>query len=206
MADAPDWIRPGDTATLLWHGARADRPGGPRMYQVAGPALEGLPPAPRFLLAPTDREDFAARLYRGGVGLPALRDFLSECRIARGELIDDGEFLAVTDEAPVLPLIEDWKAGPGRPRVPYLEDLGAFMPAEMPLYVDPVAHAAAQREPELFRVAWVCDECGDAADAGTFLWTVHQEDGIRVCLLIHNDAGIWQVSLHPFDFPKETAA
>ena len=206
MADAPDWIRPGDTATLLWHGARAERPGGPRMYQVAGPALEGLPPAPRFLLAPTEREDFAARLYRGGVGLPALRDFLSECRIARGELIDDGEFLAVTDEAPVLPLIEEWKAGAGRPRVPYLEDLGAFMPAEMPLYVDPAAHAAAQREPELFRVAWVCDECGDAADAGTFLWTVHQEDGIRVCLLIHNDAGIWQVSLHPFDFPKETAA
>ena len=80
MADAPDWIHPGDTATLLWHGARAERPGGPRMYQVAGPALEGLPPAPRFLLAPTEREDFAARLYRGGVGLPALRDFLSECR------------------------------------------------------------------------------------------------------------------------------
>ena len=206
MADVPDWIRPGDTATLLWHGARAERPGGPRMYQVAGPALEGLPAAPRFLLAPTEREDFAARLYRGGVGLPALRDFLSECRIARGELVDDGEFLAVTDETPVLPLIEGWKGGPGRPLVPYLQDLAAFMPAEMPLYVDPAAHAAAQREPELFRVAWVCDECGDAADAGTFLWTVHQEDGIRVCLLIHNDAGIWQVSLHPFEFPKETAA
>jgi hypothetical protein len=42
------------------------------------------------------------------VGLPALRDFLSECRIARGELVDDGEFLAVTDETPVLPLIEGW--------------------------------------------------------------------------------------------------
>ena len=206
MADAPDWIHPGDTATLLWHGARAERPGGPRMYQVAGPALEGLPPAPRFLLAPTEREDFAARLYRGGVGLPALRDFLSKCRIARGELIDDGEFLAVTDETPVLPLIEAWKAEPGRPVVPYLEDLSAFMPAEMPLYVDPVAHAAAQREPELFRVAWVCDECGDAADAGPVLWTAHRGDGIRVCLLIHNDAGIWQVSLHPFEFPKETAA
>ena len=206
MADAPDWIRPGDTATLLWHGARAERPGGPRMYQVAGPALEGLPAAPRFLLAPTEREDFAARLYRGGVGLPALRDFLSECRIARGELVDDGEFLAVTDETPVLPLIEGWKGGPGRPLVPYLQDLAAFMPADTPLYVDPAAHAAAQREPELFRVAWVCDECGDAADAGIFLWTAHRGAGIRVCLLIHNDAGIWQVSLHPFEFPKETAA
>lgn len=206
MADAPEWIRPGDTATLLWHGARAARPGGPWMYQVAGPALEGLPAAQCFLLAPTEREDFAARLYRGAVGLPALRDFLSECRVARGELIDDGEFLAVTDEAPVLPLIEAWKAGPGRPVVPYLEDLAAFMPADRPLYVDPVAHAAAQREPELFRMAWVCDECGDAADAGIFLWTAHQDNGIRVCLLIHNDAGIWQVSLHPFEFPKETAA
>ena len=206
MTEAPDWIRPGDTATLLWHGARAERPGGTRMYQVAGPALEGLSPAPRFLLAPTECEDFAARLYRGGVGLPALRAFLSECRVARGELLDDGEFLAVTDEAPVLPLIEAWKADPGRPMYPYLEDLSAFMPAEMPLYVDPAAHAAAQREPELFRMAWVCDECGDAADAGIFLWTVHQGDGVRVCLLIHNDAGIWQVSLHPFEFPKETAA
>jgi len=206
MADAPDWIRPGDSATLLWHGARAERPGGPRMYQVAGPALEGLPPAPRFLLAPTEREGFAERLYRGGVGLPALREFLAECRVARGELIDDGEFLAVTDEAPVLPLIEAWKAERGRPRFPYLDDLSAFMPAETPLYVDPAAHAAAQRERELFRMAWACDECGDAADAGVFLWTAHQGDGIRVCLLIHNDAGIWQVSLHPFEFPKETVA
>jgi hypothetical protein len=28
---------------------------------------------------------------------------------------------------------------------------------------------------------------------------------VRVCLLIQNDAGLWQVSLHPFEFPKESS-
>ena len=205
MADAPDWIHPGDTATLLWHGARAERPGGPRMYQVAGPALEGLPPAPRFLLAPTEREDFAARLYRGGVGLPALRDFLSECRIARGELIDDGEFLAVTDEAPVLP----HRGVEGRARATG----GAVSRGSVRLHAGRDAALRGSRRPCRHPARAgavprrrVCDECGDAADAGTFLWTAHRGNGIRVCLLIHNDAGIWQVGLHPFEFPKETAA
>ena len=70
---------------------------------------------------------------------------------------------------------------------------------------NPAAHAQALRDAECFRTAWVCDECGDAADAGVFLWTAHRADGVRICLLIHNDGGIWQVSLHPFEFPGREA-
>jgi len=27
---------------------------------------------------------------------------------------------------------------------------------------------------------------------------------VRVCFLIHNDAGVWTCRLHPFEFAKET--
>jgi hypothetical protein len=64
---------------------------------------------------------------------------------------------------------------------------------------------AAQQEPEQFATAWVCDECGEAEDAGIFFWTVHRGPVVRVCLLIHNDAGVWTCRLHPFEFAKETA-
>jgi hypothetical protein len=206
MASAPDWFHPGDRATLVWHGPRAERPGGVRMYQVAGPELAGPAPPTRFLLAPTEREEFAQRLYGGLVGLNGLRAFLTDCRLARGELIEEGAYLSITDEVPVLPLVEAWKGDVGRPVVPYLADIAAFMPDEEPLYVNPAAHDQALRDAECFRTAWVCDECGDAADAGVFLWTAHRADGVRVCLLIHNDAGLWQVSLHPFEFPKAPRA
>ncbi len=205
MADAPEWFLPGDHATVVWHGSCAERPDGTRLYQVAGPELAGPNPPRRFLLAPTEREEFAPRLYGGLVGLNGLRAFLGECRLARGELIEEGAYLSISHEVPVLPLIDAWKRETGRPRLPYLADIAAFMPAGQPLYVDPTAHAQSLRDPEGFRTAWVCDECGDAADAGVFLWTAHGADEVRVCLLIHNDAGVWKVSLHPFAFPKETS-
>ena len=204
MVAAPDWFHPGDHATVVWHGPRAERSDGTGLYQVAGPELAGPDPPRRFLLAPTERDEFATRLYGGLVGLNGLRAFLGECRLARGELIEEGAYLSISDEIPVLPLVEAWKRAPGRPRLPYLADIAAFMPADQPLYVDPTAHAHALREPECFRTAWVCDECGDAADAGVFLWTAHGAAEVRVCLLIHNDAGVWKVSLHPFEFPKES--
>jgi hypothetical protein len=175
------------------------------MYAVAGPELAGPDPPRRFLLAPTEREEFAPRLYGGLVGLNGLRAFLADCRLARGELIEEGAYVSISDEVPVLPLVDEWKGTGGRPRVPYLTDIAAFMPDDRPLYVNPTAHAHALRDPECFRTAWVCDECGDAADAGVFLWTAHDGDGVRVCLLIQNDAGLWQVSLHPFEFPKESS-
>ena len=41
MASAPlTWIEPGASATLIWHGAAAPRPGGGHLYSVSGPALE----------------------------------------------------------------------------------------------------------------------------------------------------------------------
>ena len=80
-----------------------------------------------------------------------------------------------------------------------------FRSAPAPLYVTAEAHAAARREPEQFATAWVCDECGEAEDAGIFLWTAHRRQAVRVCFLIHNDAGIWTCRLHPFEFSKETA-
>jgi hypothetical protein len=198
------WIEPGASATLIWHGAAASRPGGGRLYTVSGPAFEQPPASPYFLLAKVEDGAFAGRLYRGQVGLSDLRAFLARCRIARGVLVDEMQYVMAAEEAPVLPLLDDWRVEAGAPALPYLEDINAFMPASSPLYVTADAHAVAQREPEQFVTAWVCDECGDAEDAGTFFWTAHREGAVRVCFLIHNDAGVWTCRLHPFEFAKET--
>jgi hypothetical protein len=199
------WIEPGASATLIWHGAAVARPGGGRLYSVSGPVLEQPPPSPHFLLAPAEDGAFAGRLYRGQVTLDELRGFLGRCRIARGELVDEMQYVATADEAPVLPLLVGWREVEGPPRLPYLDDIDAFMPPAGPLYVTAEAHAAAQREPERFATAWVCDECGEAEDAGIFFWTAHRDGAVRVCFLIHNDAGIWTCRLHPFEFSKEAA-
>lgn len=204
-AAAPTWIEPGASATLIWHGAAASRPGGDRFYSVSGPAFERSPLSPLFILAPVEDGAFAGRLYRGQVTLADLRGFLSRCRIARGALVDEMQYVATSEEAPVLPLLDHWREAEGPPRLPYLADIDAFMPAAAPLYVTAEAHAAAQREPERFATAWVCDECGDAEDAGIFFWTAHRGSAVRVCFLIHNDAGIWTCRLHPFEFAKEAA-
>jgi hypothetical protein len=55
-----------------------------------------------------------------------------------------------------------------------------------------------------FATARVRDECG-AETAGTFFWTAHRPDAVRVCVLIHNDAGVRACRLHPFELAKETA-
>ncbi|HJR01189.1 MAG TPA: hypothetical protein VKA83_06145 [Methylomirabilota bacterium] len=198
------WIEPGASATLIWHGAAAARPGGGRLYVVSGPILEQPPASPYFILAAEEEGDFAARLYRGQVALPELRAFLSRCRITRGALVDDQQYVATDEELPVLTVLDDWRDRPGPPSLPYLDDINAFMPASAPLYVTAEAHAAAQREPEQFGTAWVCGECGEAEDAGVFLWTAHRGPRVRVCFLIHNDAGVWTCRLHPFEFAKET--
>src|SRR4029453_12656411 len=78
------WIDPGASATLIWHGATAARPGEGRLYSLSGPAFEQPPASPYFLLASVEDDAFAARLYRGQVSLPDLRTFLGGCRIARG--------------------------------------------------------------------------------------------------------------------------
>ena len=199
------WIEPGASATLIWHGAVATGPGGGRLYAISGPALEQPPASPHFLLAPAEDEAFAARLYRGQVTLGDLRAFLARCRIAQGAMVDEMQYVAVAEEAPVLPLLDGWRDAPDVPVLPYLDDINAFMPAA-PLYVTAEAHAAAQREPEQFSTAWVCDECGDAQDAGVFFWTAQRGPAVRVCFLIHNDAGTWTCRLHPFEFAKETPA
>ena len=199
------WIEPGASATLIWHGAAASQPGGGRLYVVSGPILEQPPATPYFLLAPAEADAFAARLYRGQVTLDDLRAFLARCRIAQGALVDEMQCLAVADEAPVLPVLDAWREVPDVPVLPYLDDISAFMPSA-PLYVTAEAHRAAQREPEQFGTAWACDECGDAGDAGVFFWTAQRREAVRVCFLIHNDAGIWTCRLHPFEFAKETPA
>jgi hypothetical protein len=199
------WIEPGASATLIWHGAAASRPAGDRLYAVAGPALEQPPAPPYFILAPVEDGAFAGRLYRGQVALHDLRAFLSGCRIARGALVDEMQYVETSDETPLLPLLDGWREEAGAPALPYLDDINAFMPAAAPLFVTADAHAAAQREPEQFATAWVCEECGDAEDAGVFFWTAHRGGAVRVCFLIHNDAGVWTCRLHPFEFAKEAA-
>ena len=198
------WIEPGASATLIWHGAVAPQAGG-GLYVVSGPVLEQPPASPYFILAAEEDGDFAERLYHGEVGLADLRAFLARCRVARGVLLDGQQYVATDAEVPVLELLDDWRGLEGPPALPYLDDVNAFMPASSPLYVTAEAHAAARREPEQFTTAWVCDECGEARDAGVFLWTAHRGPRVRVCFLIENDAGVWTCRLHPFEFAKETA-
>jgi hypothetical protein len=205
MAELPAWIAPGDLATLVWYSGRGESAEGIALYQVAGPALDTPPASPFFLLAPLERGDFASRLYRGEAGLSDLRGFLGDCTLARGELILSLDRLAARAETPVLPVLDAWRAMPDRPLLPYLDDIGAFLPGERPLFVTPEACAAARQEPEQFGTAWVCDECGEAEDAAAFLWTAHAGPAVRVCFLIQNDAGVWSCRLHPFDFLKEAA-
>ncbi|HWM77007.1 MAG TPA: hypothetical protein VNS56_05455 [Methylomirabilota bacterium] len=205
MAELPKWIAPGDAATLLWYSGKGESPDGVPVYEVSGPAMETPPASPYFLLAPADRGDFAGELYRGRINVPELRAFLSTCVLARGELNPSLEWVAAPLSSPVLTVIDGWRALGERPVLAYLSDIGAFLPGDRPLFVTPEAHAAAQETAEQFATAWVCDECGEAEDAGVFLWTVRGEGTVRVCFLIHNDAGIWTCRLHPFEFDREAA-
>ena len=205
MVETPEWIQPGASATLIWHNGAGQRPDGGRIYAIAGPAFELSPPSPYFLLAPAERGDFAGRLYRGQADLEDLRKFLGDCVLAEGELTDEMQFVAVRAETPALPVLEAWRTVSGRPVLPYFADIGGFLPEDQPLYVNDDAHAAAARAPEHFATAWVCDECGEAEDAGVFLWTVRRGNRVRVCFLIQNDAGIWTCRLHPFEFAVEAA-
>ena len=93
------WIEPGASATLIWHGAVASQPGGGRLYVVSGPILEQPPASPYFILAAEEDGDFAARLYRDQVTLPDLRAFLARCRVTRGALVDDQQYVATAEEA-----------------------------------------------------------------------------------------------------------
>jgi hypothetical protein len=205
MTELPKWIAPGDAATLVWYSGRGESADGMPLYQVAGPALDIPPASPYFLLAPVEREDFAGLLYRGQVGLLELRGFLQHCMLARGEMSPSLDRVAAEVETPVLPVLDAWRGTGARPLLPYLDDIGAFLPGERPLFVTPEAYAVARQEPEQFGTAWVCDECGEAEDAAAFLWTAHAGLSVRVCFLIQNDAGVWSCRLHPFEFLKEAA-
>lgn len=205
MADLPTWIAPGALVTLVWHTGRGEGAEGAGVYLVAGPALDAPPASPYFLLAPADRDDFAERLYRGEVDLAGLRSFLADCVLARGEMSPTLDRVAVGAEAPVLGLLDAWRAVAAAPLLPYLDDINAFLPGERPLFVTPEAYAAACEAPERFAMAWVCDECGLAEDAAAFLWTAHAGGTVRVCFLLQNDGGVWSCRLHPFEFAKEAA-
>jgi hypothetical protein len=203
MAELPTWIAPGDAATLVWYSGRGESAEGMPLYQLAGPVLETPPASPYFLMAPLERGGFASRLYRGQVDIAELRSFLGECTLVCGEMSELLDRVAARAETPVLPLVDAWRASPDRPLLPYLEDIGAFLVGERPLFVTPEAYAASRQEPEQFGTAWVCDECGLAEDAGAFLWTAHAGPSVRVCFLIQNDSGVWSCRLHPFGFLKE---
>jgi hypothetical protein len=102
-------------------------------------------------------------------------------------------------------VLEAWRAVPERPLLPYLADICAFLPRDLPVHVSPDAFAAARSAEETFERAWVCAECGDAEDMSVFLWTARRARSVRVCLLIENEGGRWTCHLHPFEFEKEAA-
>ena len=205
MTAPPTWIAPGDAATLVWHSGRGEGAEGAAVYLVAGPALDAPPPSPYFLLAPADRDEFAQRLYRGEVNLEGLRTFLADCVLARGEMSQSLDRIAVEAETPVLDLLDAWRTSSGPARLTYLDDISAFLPSDRPLFVTPEAYQAACEASERFGLAWVCDECGLAEDAAAFLWTARAGDAVRVCFLIQNDGGVWTCRFHPFEFSKEAA-
>lgn len=205
MSELPSWIAPGDAVTLVWYSGRGESADGLPLYQVAGPAFETAPASPYFLLASVERDEFAGLLYRGQVGLRELRGFLEHCMLARGEMSPLLDLVRVGVETPVLPVLDAWRGVVAPPLLTYLDDIGAFLPGDRPLFVTPEAYAVARREPEQFGTASVCDECGDAEDAAAFLWTAHAGPSVRVCFLLQNDAGVWRCRLHPFEFLREAA-
>ena len=205
MTDLPDWITPGEAATLIWYDAVEAWPGGLRAYQVAGPVLEGAPSTPYFLLAPLAEDGFAGQLYRDGATLSELRRFLERCILAEGEMSETLELVLTRAEAPPLSVLDGWRALPERPLVPYHDALDAFLGDGPPVYVSPEAYARAQGTSEGFATAWVCASCGEAEDAGVFFWTLARDRRIRVCLLIQNEGGRWTCRLHPFDFEAASA-
>ncbi len=204
MTEAPAWIQPGATATLLWYDGTGERPDRSRLYQVAGPVLELPPTSPYFLLAPLEQGDFAGRLYRSEVSAEDLRRFLEACDLAEGELTEELDFLTAVRRAPVLPLLDAWaEAAPGE-MVPYRSDIDAFLPAaDHPVFVTADAYARVLREPDRFGATWICEECGEAEDAAVFLWTTHRDDVVQVRLAIENRGGVWTCRLCPFKFRKE---
>jgi hypothetical protein len=149
------------------------------VYLVAGPALDTPPPSPYFLLASADRDEFAERLYRGEVDLEGLRSFLADCVLARGEMSQGLDRIAVEAETPVLDLLDAWRATAAPARLPYLDDISAFLPGDRPLFVTADAYEAACEASERFGLVSVCEECGLAEDAAAFLWTARAGKTVR---------------------------
>jgi hypothetical protein len=200
---SPAWVAPGAVATVLWHEGAVDRDDGTRLYQVAGPVVDGPLATPWFVMCPVAQAGFADLLYRGQVGLADLRAFLGAARLARGRLDAGSEWLAAPQDGPFLPLLDAWDTADDRPLVPYEPEIGAFLPGERLVRVAAEAHAEAARSAERFATAWVCEECGQADDAAVFWWTRRRGARVRVRLLIENQAGLWTCHLHPFEFPRE---
>lgn len=189
---------------MIWYDGVGDASGG-RVYQVAGPVLEAPPDSPYFILAPEERSDFASRLYAAEVSVAGLSEFVASCRVLEGGLDDDCEFVVGRRETPLLPLLEAWARQPSGEPLAFRADINAFLRGDVAFFVTPESHVAVQREPERFAAAWVCEECGEAADQAVFLWTVREARAIQVRLAIQNSGGVWTCWLHPFRIRKESA-
>ena len=200
MSDGLAWIRPGARATLLWIEGGAGGSSGAHIHQIAGPLLERPPESPYVVLAPAGADQFSARLYAGLATLGELRQFLSICVIARGRVDSTLETVVTDVETPVLPVLDHWRVAGGPPMLPYLADIAAFLPHDLPVHVSEEGHAVAVTREEAFQRVWVCAECGDPEDASVFLWSARMGPTVRACLLIENEGGRWTCHLHPFEF------
>jgi hypothetical protein len=202
QTDLPEWIVPGERATLIWYEAAQRAPDGTGIYQVSGPVLERAPTSPYFLLAPLRQGDFADRVYRNEATLAGLRDFLDQCLLADGWMSDALDCVFTRAQARPLTLLDAWREGE-RPVAPYRPDLEAFLCDDLPVFVSLPAYAAAQGAAESFAMASVCAGCGQAEDAAVFFWTAPCHGRIRVCLLIENEGGRWTCRFHPFEFERQ---
>ena len=202
MTAKPEWIQPGIRATLIWTDGQREFPGGPRLYEVAGPVLGEHPPTPFFVAAPLSEEKFAAELYGGEIGVEALRSFLDRCRLIKGELSGEYDVLIALEEFPLLSVLDEWTEEEGGATLPYGEEIEAFLSGDLLLHATLEAHRALQHSSEAFMRTWVCAGCGEAEDASNFLWTVHRGASIQTRLAIQNMGGTWTFWLHLFQIEK----
>ena len=83
--------------------------------------------------------------------------------------------IAVGAETAVVDLLDAWRATAAPARLPYLDDVSAFLFGDRPLFVTAEAYEAACEASERFGLVSVCEECG----------------GVGTC------------RFHPFEFSKE---
>lgn len=187
----------GRRASLLWTAWREAEtlPGPVRAYRLE-PAFEGPILTTLHLVAPSSLRTFETLLRQGKAERDDWRRFLSCCRLAEGEVTDEGRRVDVFREIEALPALEDLAS----------EDMAEEIrpgtgPALLPVPGGRVplndSFLAAIRRNEEF-----AGEAGEGVGRGTLhLWAVPQPEYLNVLLVFHDLGPRWTLLLNPFRIP-----